>query len=230
MLRIAFPEHGGSYDFHRDGEHSELYPRGQRAERSGYQPPPAQDDGWRTGTLDEVGLSRGGLEAFLQTLLDMPIESVHTPQVEGVLIARHGKLVLEEYFHGESRDRLHDTRSAAKSLTATIAGAAIAAGAPLALTTPVYAAMNGGQTPAGLEPRKRAMTLEHLLMMRSGFFCDDGNPDAPGNEEVISEQTAEPDYYRYSLNVPMATSYPWPVEQREPARGAYARPRSRGRA
>ena len=30
-------------------------------------------------------------------LVDTPIESVHTPEVHGVLIARHGKLVLEEY-------------------------------------------------------------------------------------------------------------------------------------
>ncbi len=28
--------------------------------------------------------------------------------VDGVLVARHGKLVLEEYFHGEHRDKLHD--------------------------------------------------------------------------------------------------------------------------
>ena len=28
---------------------------------------------------------------------------------------------------------------------------------------------------------------------------------APGNEEVIAEQTAEPDWYRYTLAVPMAT-------------------------
>lgn len=205
-LSLAFPDLGGAYDFHRDGEASEIYPRGQHPDRYAYQPPPALDDGWRTGTLDEVAISRAGIEAFIQRLVDMPIESVHTPEVDGVLVARHGKLVVEEYFHGESRDRLHDSRSAAKSLTATIVGAAIAAGAPLALVTPVYATMNGGQAPAGLEPRKQAMTLEHLLMMRSGWFCDDGNPDAPGNEAVIEEQTAEPDYYRYSLKVPMATA------------------------
>jgi CubicO group peptidase (beta-lactamase class C family) len=50
------------------------------------------------------------------------------------------------------------------------------------------------------------MTVEHLLMMRSGFFCDDSNPDAPGNEDAMSDQTAEPDYYRYSLEVPMASA------------------------
>jgi len=205
VLTVAFPERGGTYDFRRDGEHSAFYPRGKHPERYVYHPPPAQGDGWRTGTLDEVGISRPGIESFVQTLLDIPIESVHTPEVHGVLVARHGKLVLEEYFHGESRDRLHDTRSAAKSLTATVVGAAIQAGARLGLSTPVYAIMNGGAFPADLDPRKRAMTLEHLLMMRSGFFCDDANPDAPGNEDAIADQTAEPDYYRYSLKVPLAT-------------------------
>jgi CubicO group peptidase (beta-lactamase class C family) len=50
------------------------------------------------------------------------------------------------------------------------------------------------------------MTLEHLLTMRSGLFCDDANPDAPGNEDALTGQTADPDYYRYSLKVPMASA------------------------
>ena len=65
--------------------------------------------------------------------------------------------------------------------------------------------MNGGTFPPDLEPRKRAMTLEHLLTMSAGYFCDDTNDDAPGNEETMWEQTAEPDFYRYTMKVPMAT-------------------------
>ena len=64
------------------------------------------------------------------------MDSVDTPEIHGILIARHGKLVLEEYFHGEHRDKLHETRSAAKSVTAALVGAAIQAGAPLKLSTP----------------------------------------------------------------------------------------------
>src|SRR4029079_3761079 len=148
-------------------------------------PPPAMDDGWPTASLEDVGISREGIEKFIQMVIDTPIDSVKAPEVHGVLIARHGKLVLEEYFHGENRDRMHDTRSAAKSMTATLVGAAIHAKAPLQWSTPVYAAMNGGQPPADLDPQKRTMTLEHLLMMRSGHFCDDTNPDAPGNEDAM---------------------------------------------
>jgi CubicO group peptidase (beta-lactamase class C family) len=91
-------------------------------------------------------------------------------------------------------------------MAATIVGAAMQAGAPLDLSTPVYKAMNAGAFPADLDPQKRAMTLEHLLMMRAGFFCDDNNDDAPGNEDVMLEQKEEPDLYRYSLRVPQATA------------------------
>jgi CubicO group peptidase (beta-lactamase class C family) len=41
--------------------------------------------------------------------------------------------------------------------------------------------------------------------MSSGWFCDDTNPNAPGNEENMLDQESEPDYYRYTLAVPMAT-------------------------
>jgi CubicO group peptidase (beta-lactamase class C family) len=207
LLALAFPARGGTYDFRRDDDaHSDFYPRGKTAPRYSYRPPPARDDDWPTGTLEEADIDRPAIEKFIQSLIDTPMESVHSPVVEGVLIARHGKLVLEEYFHGEHRDKLHETRSAAKSLTATLVGAVIHSGAPLKVSTPVYEIMNGGKFPAGLEPRKRAMTVEHLLTMSSGFYCDDADPRAPGNEENQFDQKDEPDYYRYTLRVPMASA------------------------
>ena len=213
LLSIAFPSRGGTYDFRREGDQSDFYPRGRTPQRYSYRAPPARDDGWATATLEQARIDRAAIEKFVQMLIDMPIESVHTPEVHGVLVARAGKLVLEEYFHGEHRDRMHETRSAAKSLVATLIGAAIHARAPLQLSTPVYAAMNGGTAPADLDPQKRSMTLEHLLMMRSGYFCDDTNPDAPGNEDSMLDQTEEPDFYRYTLRLPM---------DREPgAKGVY---------
>src|SRR6185312_17099986 len=98
------------------------------------------------------------------------------------------------------RQKLPGTRSATKSLTATGVGAAIEAGAPLKLSSPVYETMAAATD----DPRKKAMTLEHLLMMRSGYFCDDGNPAAPGNENTMTDQSEEPDFYRFTLKVPMA--------------------------
>lgn len=203
-ITLVFPGRGGSYDFTRDSADSNFYPRGKNPGRYVYWPPLQRNDGWTTGSVEDVGIDRAAIEGFVQGILDMPMDSIHAPQVHALLIARHGKLVLEEYFHGEHRDKLHETRSASKSVTATLVGAAIQAGAPLDLSSPVYKVMSGGAFPADLEPRKRAMTLEHLLTMSSGFFCDDdNNPDAPGSEDKIWE-SGEPDLYRYSLNVPMA--------------------------
>jgi len=203
---LDFPTRGGAFVFGRDGDDSDFYPRGRVPGRYAYRgPPPALRDGWPTGTLDEARIDRPAIERLVQSILETPMESTDAPQIHALLIARHGRLVLEEYFHGFSRDRLHDTRSAAKSISAITIGAAMNAGVPLTLASPVYAVMNGGRFPADLEPQKRAMTLEHLLTMSSGYFCDDGNDAAPGNEERMTNQEEEPDYYRYTLAVPQAT-------------------------
>ena len=124
---------------------SGFYPRGRKPARSPTARRPQRDDGWPTATLDggrHRSLRAGEVHTDDRRHADRI--RAHT-EVHGVLIARHGKLVLEEYFHGEHRDMLHETRSAAKSLTATLVGAAMQAGMPVALSTPVYATMFGGQ-------------------------------------------------------------------------------------
>lgn len=192
---------GGSYEFERDTDESEFYPRGKNPARYEYRPPVALGDGWPAASLDDANIDRPAMERLVQRLIDMPMDSSDAAQVHALLIARHGKLVLEEYFHGEHRDNLHDTRSAGKSVASIIVGAAMQAGAPLTLSTPVYALMKGEVD----DPRKSAMTLENLLTMSAGFFCDDTNDAAPGNEETMDNQSAEPDWYRFTMNVPLAT-------------------------
>jgi len=202
---IRLPLNGTSFDFARaDSETwSPFYPRGKAPQRYRYAPPPRLDDGWPVATVDDVGISRPGIEAFVQRLIDMPMDSLSSPQIHSLLIARHGKLVVEEYFHGYHRDQPHDLRSASKSWVAVLLGAAIEAGVPIRLNTPVYQTMLDS-VPADLDPRKRAMTLEHLISMTAGYDC--ASDSAEGNEDVMQSQTAEPDWYRYTLDVPMLTS------------------------
>ncbi len=205
VLTIYFPGRGGQYEFRRELGDSDFYPRGRNPAPYVYAGAPlARDDGWPTATLEEVDIDRAAIEKMVQRIINTPMESVHNQQIDGVLIARHGKLVLEEYFHGQHRDKMHDTRSASKSMTATLVGAAMYAGAPLKLSTPVYQIMNGGVFPASLDPMKREMTLEHLLSMSSGYYCNDSDLKAPGREDTMW-QSGERDFYQFALRLPMAS-------------------------
>ena len=195
---------GDSYDFTRDEDSSsEFYPRGKHAARYNYIEPLDMRDGWPVAKPEDVGVSRAQIEKFVQMLSDMPMDSLTTPQIHSFLLARHGKLVVEEYFHGYDRDTPHDLRSAGKSWVSVLIGAAMEAGVPIKPSTPVYQTMLGS-VPADLDPRKRAMTLEHLMSMTAGYNCS--ADDAPGNEDRMQEQDKEPDWYRFTLNVPMLTS------------------------
>ncbi|HEY0411615.1 MAG TPA: serine hydrolase domain-containing protein [Allosphingosinicella sp.] len=201
---LSMPLRGSSFDFLRaDADStSPFYARGKAGERYHYAVPLHLDDGWPVASLKEVGIDQAGIERFVQKLIDMPQEGVGTSQVHSLLIARHGKLVLEEYFHGYGRDTPHDIRSAGKSLTATLIGAAMLSGVPIREDMPVYRTMLG-TLPPGLDARKAQMTLRHLMTMNSGHFCDDRNDDAPGNENAIQAQTEYPDLYGYILRLPM---------------------------
>ncbi len=204
-LSIYLPSRGGTYDFNRiDGDSaSSFYARGKNPGPYRYVPPSVEDDGWPTGTLEEVGISIEPIRKLIETIIYLPAKSVHDPYVHGFLIARHGRLVLEEYFHGFHRGKPHDTRSASKSLTSALVGAAIQSGAPFNVSSPVYRIIYGDSLQADIDRRKRKMTVEHLLTMSSGFDCDDSDPSSPGNEDVMQEQTRDPDWYHFTLTLPM---------------------------
>lgn len=205
VLSFPFPEQGGTFDFRREGDESDFYLRGKHPARYAWRRPPALDDGWPTQSPEEAGIDRAGLEAMMQMLVDRPMDSSDTPVVDALLIARNGKLVLEEYFRGMRRETMHPLRSAQKSIVSVLAGAVMHAGAPLSVSSPVYKVMNGGSFPPELEPRKRAMTFEHLLTMTSGTACDDWDDASPYTEDAMWEnEQNEPDFYRYALNLPMA--------------------------
>lgn len=206
MLTIYFPR-GGHYDFTRVGSDrlSYFYPRGRPTQSYRYAPPPSLDDGWQTGAVEEVGISRAGVEKFIQMVIDTPMDAANSREDHAILIARHGKLVLEEYFHGENRDKPHDTRSASKSVGSDMTGAAIYSGIPIKTSDFVYQVMNGGAFPPNLDARKRALTLEHLLTMSSGLDCDDWDtPEkSPGYEDNFWNQDKEPDFYKWTMALNM---------------------------
>ncbi|MGB7295674.1 MAG: serine hydrolase [Candidatus Aminicenantales bacterium] len=204
-LSISIPNRGGTYDFARadDDPDSSFYARGKDPGAYRYLPPSNEPDGWPTARLEDVGISSEPVKDLIERVVYPAAESVDSPYIHGLLIARHGKLVLEEYFYGFHRQKPHDSRSASKSLTSILVGAAILDGAPLDASSPVYQTIFGADLPPDIYARKKRLTVEHLLTMSSGFHCDDRDPAAPGSEDVMQEQTGEPDWYRYTLRLPM---------------------------
>jgi CubicO group peptidase (beta-lactamase class C family) len=185
VMTVFIGGRGGSYDFRRlpDSAFTYFYARGYPTAAYGYRPPLQTRDGWAVASLEDVGMSRDTISALMRELTQAATDSLGALKVHGLLVARHGKLVLEEYFYGEHGDKPHDTRSASKTLTSIVLGAAAHAGARLGPETPVYATLRPGRE----EPnaRRRALRLEHLLTMSSGLECDDNDESSPGNEEVV---------------------------------------------
>lgn len=197
---FSIPIRGATLDFHRANaaEEAVFYAKGKNPLPYVYRKPAAEDDGWPVATLEEVGISQQDITRFMQMVIDTPVEA-HSVDLHAVLIARHGKLVLEEYFHGFGRDQLHDTRSASKSLTSMLIGAAMLHGVKIEPSTSVYRVMD----PSVSDPARLAVTLENLLTMSSGLDCDDNDEKSPGAEDTMQSQSEQPDWYRYTLDLKM---------------------------
>lgn len=181
-----------------------FYPATPASSSRAYRIPIRESDGWRTASLDDVGLDPGPIHALVERILDTRYDGFHTPYIHSLLIARHGKLVLERYFYGYDRWRAHDMRSAGKTFAGVLIGLAIARGAKFGLDTPVYTLFPEYRDIANLDARKRAVTVRDLLTMTSGLACDDDTGNSPGNEDTMQRQREQRDWYLYTLDLPMA--------------------------
>ena len=180
-----------------------FYPRTPAVAQYQYRQPLVEADGWKTASLAAAGLDPKPLAALVQQILDTRTDSFKTPYIQGLLIARHGKLALEEYFYGFDRERAHDTRSAGKTLAGTMVGIALDHGAEFSLGSPVYALFPEYKDFANPDPRKQQITVQDLMTMDSGLACDDNDDASPGNEDTMQSQSAQPDWYKFTLDLPM---------------------------
>jgi CubicO group peptidase (beta-lactamase class C family) len=164
-----------------------------------YQQPINENDGWAAASLAEVGLSPQPVVQLIEKILAAnPADN--SLNVQSLLIARHGKLVLEEYFYGFSKNRSHDMRSASKTFAPMLVGIARDKGAKINPGDRVLSLFPQYQNIANIDDRKRQITLGNLMNMASGL-CDDSDPK--DNEDTMQEQTEQPDWYKYALDLPM---------------------------
>lgn len=160
-----------------------------------YRVPIAEDDGWPIASLSDVDLDVKPIAALVEKVLTAS-QSEHALNIHSLLIARHGKLVFEEYFYGFDGSRPHDMRSASKTYAPLLAGIAkVDPAAPVASILP--------QFKSATDERKNRMTVRDLMTMTPGFDCNDGDETSRGNEDVMQNQEEEPDWIRYTMALEM---------------------------
>ncbi|HEX8168197.1 MAG TPA: serine hydrolase [Beijerinckiaceae bacterium] len=170
--------------------------------------PAARDDGWPITAPAEQGLDPGLLCGLVARL-----EAPDRPNLHGVLVARHGRLVFEHYAAGEDErwarplgrvehgpDILHDQRSVSKSVTALLVGIAVGRGvldveAPVTGFFPEYADLR--------TPERDRILVRHLLTMSPGLAWEEEQRPygAPLNSAAVMARSPEP--YRFVLEQPV---------------------------
>lgn len=181
-----------------------FFPRVQpESGRYTYREPLPQDEGWATATLAEVGLDVRPLQDFVQRILTATPSPDNPVNIHSLLIARHGKLVLEEYFYGFDGIRTHDMRSASKTIAPVLVGIARDRGVGIGPETLLYSLFPEYKEFSNWDQRKNKITVEDAMNMASGLAIDDADSSSPGQEARLLSQPKQQDLYKYTLDLPM---------------------------
>lgn len=143
----------------------------------GYFPPPDSEGGWRT--LTEPGEIRrlAGMDAErLERAYRLTERSTRNG---GLLVVRHGYLVLEKYFGRASRNANPDMASTGKAFTSIACGVMLREfreKIPEGLNTKVFTEQYLPEALPLDDPRRADITLGQLLCMTAGYNGEGGAP------------------------------------------------------
>jgi CubicO group peptidase (beta-lactamase class C family) len=84
------------------------------------------------------------------------------------VVVRGGYVVFEAYYDGASPESYHSVNSVTKSVVSMLVGIALRDGLLSSVEQPIFELISEYDT-TDLDPRKRSLTVRHLLTMTSGF-------------------------------------------------------------
>jgi CubicO group peptidase (beta-lactamase class C family) len=150
---------------------------------------------WRRARPAAVDLD----EDRLGNLVDR-LRSNRVPGIHSLVIVREGYLAVEEYFNGSSAGQVHTLQSVTKSVTSLLVGIAVGQGAISSIDSGVLSFFPEYTGVLHLDDRKRAMTLRHLLTMRTGLDWGE-NPYQGSPLQQLNGSSG--DWLRFFLDWPM---------------------------
>jgi CubicO group peptidase (beta-lactamase class C family) len=172
-------------------------------------------------TIASTSTCCDGLAEPRETIWPMPQWQTSTPEAEGMdsaalaklvaygkarsfdslLIARHGRIVLDAYYTPYTAEIPHIANSVTKAVTGTLIAIALNEGLLDSLDHPVLEFFKDRKI-ANIDDRKRAMTVRHLLDMTSGFEWDEGLEG--GRAQSLTGMGRSADWVQFILDRPMA--------------------------
>jgi CubicO group peptidase (beta-lactamase class C family) len=177
-----------------------------------YRAPQQASDGWDTASLGDVGMDTLPIEDMMNDLERQVDHFVH-----GIVIAKDGVLVFEEYFPGEhldlsnlgdgvalafenfDRNTMHCLASDSKSVTSILLGIAIDRGMVTGTGETMFSFFPDYSSHSS--PVKSQITLAHMLAMASGMPWSESYPyDDPRNNLVAMVFSDDPIEYVVSMS------------------------------
>ena len=125
--------------------------------------------------------------------------SLYGININGLVVIKESKLLIEQYFNGSSRESLHDVRSVGKSFASTMMGIAIAENHIMSEEAKLKEFYDL-KSFENYSPKKDSVTLKSLLTMASGFIGNDDVSSNPGHEENMYPTN---NWVKFGLDLPM---------------------------
>ena len=172
-------------------------PRDASATRFADRAPEQTGDGWATTKPSTQGIDPGPIDAMIRAVAAGDLPNAHS-----VLVARGGKLVIEEYFYGFDRDVIHDMRSASKSIASTLVGLAIERDMLEDANVRVLDYLDY-EDYDNWDERKQQIELRHLMTMSSGLDANDSDRNSVASENNYQWQRGQPDWIKFALDSSM---------------------------
>lgn len=126
--------------------------------------------------------------------------------LKSLLILRHGRLVLESYFNGYTRNDLMPLYSVTKSWGSAVVGIAMSNQDVPGLDSTVSDLFPGYQDLFNASPGKTQITFRDLLTMRHGLAWDEWSTYFTNPQNPVNAMTQSADWWRYVLSRPQTAA------------------------